>query len=44
MHSWQQAQALHIFLHVVVVAFLLELLALFIVVVAFLQEVHDVLQ
>jgi hypothetical protein len=41
MHSWQQDQAFHVLLHVVVallvVAFLLELLALFIVIVAFLQ-------
>jgi hypothetical protein len=45
MHSWQQAHALYILLHAVATllatAFLLELLALFVVVViAFLQEVH----
>jgi hypothetical protein len=47
MHSWQQAQALHVLLQAVTTlladAFLLELRALF-VVVAFLQEVHALLQ
>jgi hypothetical protein len=43
MHSWQQAQAFHVPLQVVV-AFLLELFALSIVVVTFLHEVHVLLE
>jgi hypothetical protein len=48
MHSWQQAYVFHVLLQVVatllVGTFLPKLFAIFIVVVAFLQKVHALLE